>query len=263
MSYYDAESNPTVEDEEKMEPPTSPSSSYNYVVSEIFSDEDILADLQFDPRESNDHEDDIEQTTLGQHEFNPTFYRDHSDSSIVDIESELKWTIEETEKQLKKNKRRLFCSCAMLLKLILAALGWATLSHHMSKSGNKNLTSSDPTEPPVVCIDEVVVPKSCYTFGEPIELHFHYCSPDPKNWLGLYREGSSDENGTMVQRSLYWQLPCGGHGDSCVNPTEYGNITMTPTLGIGTYQVYEMGDMELPHVSKAASETFVVRMKCE
>lgn len=290
MSYYnDAGIDPASDNEEKEDPPASPPSPYSYVVSEIFTDEDILADLQFDPRESNDQEDEIGKT-FGQHQFDKTFYRNHSESSIVDIEGEGIWCSGEIEQHqfLKKRKRSLFCSCALLLKLIVVALGWATLSSHWnSKSRNENGISTsqsemnsfvtvnpigpaptaaptvDPTEPPTSCVDEVVVPKSCYTSREPIRLHFHYCTPDRKNWLGLYREGSSDQNGTMIQRSLYWQLSCGGHGDSCVSPREYGTITMTPTLGIGTYQVYGMGNMDRPHISKAVSETFDIRMRCE
>ena len=275
---HDDDVDPTMDSDEIIDP--SPSPLYSYIANEIFTDEDILADLEFDPRASNDLDDEIEPN-LGQHELDSSM---HS-NSLIDIENDGIWNTEEKANQqfLDKKKRRLLCSCAMILKLIVLALGIGTLAHERNKHQSTKLTNAlqneisvpvtqDPTRSPTTaptveaspsCIDEVIVPKRCYTFREPIRLHFHYCNPESKNWLGLYREGSSDENGTMVQRSLYWQLSCGGHGESCKSPREYGSITMTPTLGIGRYQVYGMGNMERPYTSKAASDTFVVQMRCD
>lgn len=271
MSYDDGDGDPTMDSNEAMDPPSSP--FYSYIANEIFTDEDILADLEFDPRESNDDE---IQPTLGQHELDSSLRSNDS----IDIETDGIWSAEENTKQrfLDKKKGRLLCSCAMILKLLVLALGIGTLAHERNKhqiSSQDEISVpvlQDPTasptafptaEPPPSCIDEVIVPKRCYTFREPIRLHFHYCTPESKNWLGLYREGSSDEHGTMVERSLYWQLSCGGHGESCKSPREYGSITMTPTLGIGKYQVYGMGNMDRPYTSKAASDAFVVQMRCD
>lgn len=264
MSYDDDDVDPTMDSNETMD--HSPSPFYSYFANEIFTDEDILADLEFDPRESNDDE-----------------LEDMRSNGLADIETDGIWSTEKNTRQrfLDKKKGRLLCSCAMILKLMVLALGIGTLAHERNKHQSLTVSSQDEisvpvlqdqtasptafptTAPPPSCIDEVIVPKRCYTFREPIRLHFHYCTPESKNWLGLYREGSSDEHGTMVERSLYWQLSCGGHGESCKSPREYGSITMTPTLGIGRYQVYGMGNMDRPYTAKAASDAFVVQMRCD
>lgn len=112
---------------------------------------------------------------------------------------------------------------------------------------------------PKDCMDEVFVAKKCYTFGEPIEITYKSCSPNANNWLGVFRQGQS---GQMRQRAAYWELPCGGHGDSCATPMGSGTITMNPRVGAGRYQVHGIGNMDRPYVSNSSSHAFVVQKRC-
>lgn len=112
------------------------------------------------------------------------------------------------------------------------------------------------------CQDEVYVSKQCYIFGEPIEVTYKSCSPGAHNWMGVFRQGSSDRFGRMRQGAAYWELPCGGHGQSCTDPVDYGTITMNSNLGPGRYQVYGFIDMNQPYLSNTSSQTFVIGQRC-
>ena len=248
----------------------------------------LMADLEGSGGKE-EHEDAIEHT-LGELKIHADLYGDEYDSAddLSDIESLREENSEVIEPLVSKQKRNMLSLCSLIIMLIVLAIGISALL--MNKSATREQTeisaisesvtemlvapseapisrTSAPTESstlaPTVCEDEVKVPKECYTFGEPIELTYRYCSPMEKNWLGVYREGSAGDNGRMTQKSIYWQLSCGGKGDSCKNPIESGNITMTPRLGVGRYQVYGIGNMDRPYMSNSASRGFVVRRSCD
>lgn len=114
-----------------------------------------------------------------------------------------------------------------------------------------------------LCQDEVHVTKPCYIVGESIEISYKSCSPGVNDWLGVFRTGSvNGRTQRMQERSVYWELPCGGQGTSCDNPADAGTIAMDSRVGPGRYQVYSISNMNRPQQSNSASETFVVARRC-
>lgn len=114
-----------------------------------------------------------------------------------------------------------------------------------------------------LCRDEVSVSKPCYTFGEPIEVSYKSCSPGASNWLGVFRQGSSDRYGRMRQRAAYWEMPCGGHNVPCSTPMHSGTMTMNTRIGRGRYQVHSIGGINRPFISNSSSQVFVIRNNCQ
>jgi len=112
------------------------------------------------------------------------------------------------------------------------------------------------------CQDEVTVSKDCYTFGEAINIAYTSCSPSANNWVGVFRQGSSDPSGRMRQKAAYWEMPCGGHNLTCADPMESGTMSMYIEVPPGRYQVHNIGDTTPPYFSSSASPTFVIANRC-
>ncbi len=223
--------------------------------------------------------------TLSEHIFK--YGEPEPSGEPTDTESDEEETMKEIERKRSSwMKNRLLMLCILLTMLLVIFLG---LTGHWVNE-NKKLKSQQlaiveanearantraPTDSPTIaptdapslapteCVDEVLITKECYNFDEEIFLTFRYCSPEDKNWLGIYRQGAASDEGSMNQRSFYWQLSCGGHGTSCETPMGSGNLTMTPTLGAGTYQIYGIGNMTKPYHFNSKSNSFIIRENCE
>jgi hypothetical protein len=130
------------------------------------------------------------------------------------------------------------------------------------------IPSNDPYYPPHVdpqpgCNDEIHVNKSCYLFGEPIEITYKLCYPEKFFWFGIFQQGSCDRYGRMRKNPFYWELPCGGQGEYWADPQEHGTVTFNPNLSAGQqYQVYSISNMNRPYRSTSSSYGFVVSKHC-
>lgn len=129
------------------------------------------------------------------------------------------------------------------------------------------IPSNDPYYPPHVdpqpgCKDEIHVNKSCYLFGEPIEITYKLCYPEKSFWFGIFQHGSCDRYGRMRKNPFYWELPCGGQGEYWSDPQEHGTVTFSPNLSAGKYQMYSIENMNRPYRSTSSSYGFVVSKHC-
>jgi hypothetical protein len=127
--------------------------------------------------------------------------------------------------------------------------------------------SNDPYYPPHVdpqpgCKDEIHVNKSCYLFGEPIEITYKLCYPERSFWFGIFQQGSCDRYGRMRKNPFYWELPCGGQGEYWSDPQEHGTVTFNPNLSAGKYQMYSIKNTNRPYRSTSSSYGFVVSKHC-
>mmetsp|Transcript_8669 Transcript_8669/g.20701 ORF Transcript_8669/g.20701 Transcript_8669/m.20701 type:complete len:437 (+) Transcript_8669:3-1313(+) len=113
------------------------------------------------------------------------------------------------------------------------------------------------------CVDEIHVSKPCYLPGESIQVTYKFCSPATNNWLGVFSQGASDRFGKIRQKPVYWELPCGGHGESCATPSPYGSLTLNAMVSPGRYQVHSIGSTSRPFVSMSTSTAFGVGKRCE
>jgi hypothetical protein len=119
-----------------------------------------------------------------------------------------------------------------------------------------------PDHPVTTCKNEISLSKECYTHGESIEITFTTCKPAAGDWFGFYRPNAVGESGNMRGRASYWELPCGGHGESCETLLESGTLTIDVVLPLGPHQIHSIESGGRPYHSKSSSEVFFVRKFC-
>jgi hypothetical protein len=105
------------------------------------------------------------------------------------------------------------------------------------------------------CRGKISVDKSCYRFGDTIEVSFTVCDPGPYDWVGLFTEDT--DNSTLFDEFLYWEMTCGGHDRECENPPEEGMLSIAVLVGPGSYQFRLVS-----HQEPESSEKFFVAEEC-
>ena len=100
---------------------------------------------------------------------------------------------------------------------------------------------------------KIHVNKSCYLFGEPIEITYKLCYQEKPFWFGIFQHGSCDRYGRMRKNPFY----CGGQGEYWSDPQDF-----SPNLSAGKYQMYSIKNMNRPYRSTSSSYGFVESKHC-
>ena len=128
------------------------------------------------------------------------------------------------------------------------------------------IDNTQPSFPDGFCEDKIEVSKSCYTFGESIEITYQTCSPGKEDWFGVFRSHSHNtQTKQMRTRPMYWEWACGGNGEtsSCGDQhPRWGKLTIDQPLGGGRYSVYTFSDVARPYTSVSYTESFDVARYC-
>ena len=112
-------------------------------------------------------------------------------------------------------------------------------------------TSPSVSTPQCKAQDEfIATDDSCYKYGEAVKVGFESCSPKANDWVGVYKEGSTNTN-MVGYGHQFWVWACGTQTTKCTtyvnvitfdanHPDESGYDTFP--LDAGKYIVYLVRD---------------------